>query len=842
MKKIILLICALIPFVLNAQITNFSSATGTPQIFISTNLLGEGINAFNVLYNGTTSFNSTNQVGTFINTNTTGNLPKIGKGIVLSTGAFNSSVKANQNYQTSPYLRSLLNSLGQTSSINNVASFTFDFQSSLPQTSISSFDYFFATGEYPSYCSYADAFGFFIDGPYETDGTTRYIGNGMDYFESYYGKDIAVIPNSNATPVTVPALCSRVGTIFNGNSFTAGSTFGGYTIDLNTLSIVLLPGKIYKITIAICNYSDQAVSSSVFLSGGSFKAVPIITLEPSVITNNSASLDAIVLPSLGYTINGQGFQWRKKTVDNSESWIDVPIIGVQIVYNLEGLIPNTIYEYRGYVSAEDGQTFGDTKIFTTLSNPPASTPALSYTENTTNITTNSVTFNGGYITGTGTGTTISEKGFEYKTNLIQNWTVVSDPTTTSTSDGATTTKIITGLNPGTYYTVRAYVVSMGGTKHYGSIIPFTTLAAFGAPTLVYNNITTNTATVIWNTIDGAESYTLQYKEQGTSTWSSEILATANNRNIVLDSLSGNKTYDVRIRSNTSSPNDPSSWNMSSFTTLLPAPINLTTSNKTQSSVVINWDSIVGANNYTIQYKLKSASSWITYPTNPTTNQVQLTGLSLSEYQVKVKANKTSPSSSSDWSSILEFSISNSIATPSGTASNISASSATISWNAITDAVSYVFQYKLASASSWSSEQIVNADNRLINLTSLDTNALYYYRIKSIASDSSLNSGWGSSQFKTLLGTPIGSASSITASSATISWNAITDAVSYVFQYKLASSASSWSSEQIVNADNRLINLTSLDTNALYDYRIKSIALDSSLNSGWGSSQFKTLLG
>ncbi|HMG15787.1 MAG TPA: M12 family metallo-peptidase, partial [Saprospiraceae bacterium] len=121
------------------------------------------------------------------------------------------------------------------------------------------------------------------------------------------------------------------------------------------------------------------------------------------------------------------------------------------------------------------------------------------------------------------------------------------------------------------------------------------------------------------------------------------------------------------------------------------PTGLTTTNITSNGATLNWGAVPNTTEYTIQYKLATATAWITAGTSAT-NAYNLTGLAAnSNYQWKVKT------SCSDYSTIASFT------TVSGTScsvptnlqtSSITSSSAIVSWPAVSGASNYTVQYKL----------------------------------------------------------------------------------------------------------------------------------------------------
>ena len=164
---------------------------------------------------------------------------------------------------------------------------------------------------------------------------------------------------------------------------------------------------------------------------------------------------------------------------------------------------------------------------------------------------------------------------------------------------------------------------------------------------------------------------------------------------------------------------------------------------------------------------------------------------------------------------------------------ISLNSTTISWAAVSGAGGYNYAYKPVSSSTWSSDVFTTALSA--NLTGLTQGTAYEWRVKTdICSNSS------TSQFTTLL--PCGDptnlvSSSVTSSSALLSWTAAPNANSYQIEYKQNSSSTWIVANTAVTSTS--FNLTGLLASSLYDWRIKSNC--TSGNSAYFSGQFTTLV-
>ena len=151
---------------------------------------------------------------------------------------------------------------------NNVTIFEFDF---IPQGNEISFNYIFASEEYPDWaCSqYNDIFAFIISGP------------GIVNDPGLSGKNIALLPNGD--PVTINNVNNQPcgdDTYYVHGPFTSNQ-YGGRTVPLTAYSEVT-PGATYHIRLLVADASDTGYDSAVFLEAGSFSLGSTIVDETGV--------------------------------------------------------------------------------------------------------------------------------------------------------------------------------------------------------------------------------------------------------------------------------------------------------------------------------------------------------------------------------------------------------------------------------------------------------------------------------------------------------------------------------------------------------------------------------
>ncbi len=172
-----------------------------------------------------------------------------------------------------------------------------------------------------------------------------------------------------------------------------------------------------------------------------------------------------------------------------------------------------------------------------------------------------------------------------------------------------------------------------------------------------------------------------------------------------------------------------------------------------------------------------------------------------------------------------------------TSSAITTSGATVSWTAVSGAVSYDVDYKTTSSGTWTNAATA-ATTTSVNISSLTTSTVYDWRVRTNCSGAS--STYSSAQFTTAgtpsCGTVAGlSSSAVTTSSATVSWTALSGALNYDVDYK-ASASSTWVSAA-TGTTATSVNLTGLTASTLYDWRVRANC--SGATGAYSTAQFTT---
>ncbi len=271
-----------------AQNITVSAANGQDvNTFINNNLIGSGVQVSNVKFNNATGNIATAQIGTF-NSNGYTQL-RMASGVIMTTG--NVSVAPGPNnsgslstpvsgYYSDPQMNSI-----STSSVTACSTLDFDFVSISPFINV---NYCFGSEEYPEFVcsSFNDVFAFFITGPDPQTGQTRTwnMASIPHTVDATHPDGIPVTINSvnqGSAPSSNGTGCYYVFSEYyvvnhtpgvNGGPNNAqGVQYDGFTQKLSA-SATILPCQQYHMHISICNVSDNAYDSGVFLEAGSFNS------------------------------------------------------------------------------------------------------------------------------------------------------------------------------------------------------------------------------------------------------------------------------------------------------------------------------------------------------------------------------------------------------------------------------------------------------------------------------------------------------------------------------------------------------------------------------------------
>ncbi|MDW8157637.1 MAG: fibronectin type III domain-containing protein [Bacteroidia bacterium] len=614
---------------------------------------------------------------------------------------------------------------------------------------------------------------------------------------------------------------------------TNSSTWNTFSASTNSFTATsLLPSTQYhwEVKANCTNNTSSAFSSSINFT--TQNAVTCV-VPAGLVTNNISTSSATL--AWNPVSGANGYQVRYKP-SASTTWTTINVTSTS--HNLTNLTSNTQYDWQ--VQAVCGSVYsgyGANQNFTTLAscvdvNEPnntstTATPLPINSSKTGKICpTNDADWFVVTLTTTGTlNVTLTNLPANFNLERFDGSTWVQGSYNTGTTSESI---VVNNATPGTYlFRVYGYQGVTDDINDYTIAATFT--PGCSAPTsLTASNITANSALLQWSTVSGATSYLVQYKPSSATSWSS---ATATTNSYTLTGLTAQSSYQWRVSATCSGGNSPFSSIQTFTTSALPCvtPTNPTVNNITVNSAQLNWGAVGGATSYNLEYKLANATTW-TLVTGITTNSYALTGLSgASQYNWRVSA--VCGGSSSAFTTPVAFTTLTPCPVPSSglTTTGIGVTSATANWASVSGAISYDIRYKPSSSSTWSAP--ISTTSTSYTLTGLTGGTSYDWQV-------SATCGGGTSAYSVVVsfttlppcGTPAGlTSSSITSTSASLSWNAVSGVISYDLEYK-PSNSSTWTS--VTGLTTNSYNLTGLTPGTNYDWRVSATC-------GGGTSPFST---
>ncbi|MBL7700841.1 MAG: fibronectin type III domain-containing protein [Ferruginibacter sp.] len=396
----------------------------------------------------------------------------------------------------------------------------------------------------------------------------------------------------------------------------AGGSWGAYnqvtTTNSHDLTGLMQGGNFqYRVT-ANCGGSYSLPSSTfLFTTPCSMPG----SLSATAITNTSATLNWV--PAVGNN-NNTAFEVTYRLAGSSNAWTTVGNTTASTI-NVSGLTAGTTYDWRvRKLCTSLNSTYATDQFTTTGVQPACNMP--------TGLTSSGVTATQATVSWAAVSGAINYS-VQYKPAGSSTWSTAVITTATS--------RLITGLSAATLYDWQVRTNCSINASSFATA-QFTTTC--NTPTtLSSTGITATQATINWAAVSGAVSYSVQYKAAGSSTWSTAVNTTATNHTIT--GLTASTLYDWRVMTNCTI--NTSSYASAQFTTTTAngcsVPTGLAANYITNTSTLIEWNAVSGANSYRLQYKTAAATNWTTV-SNINSNLYTLSNLAMNTaYQVKISS-------------------------------------------------------------------------------------------------------------------------------------------------------------------------------------------------------------
>ena len=379
--------------------------------------------------------------------------------------------------------------------------------------------------------------------------------------------------------------------------------------------------------------------------------------------------------------------------------------------------------------------------------------------------------------------------------------------------GGYASKVITGLSPATIYEWKSQASCQADDSNLSAFTTgpnFTTITPCGIPTNLSETVNGQDATISWGAISGAVFYTIQYRLVG-GNW--QTVSNITNTSYIISNLG----YGLSLEWAVAAHCDYTGLNVSVFsatntftTSSCPTPTNISVSNILTDRATISWDNIPSSHHFSLRVRLAGTTTWTVNNVYLYTNSKTVSGLldgTSYEFQVLTACTNDTINVSA-WTTIQSFTtIANCSAKPSAlTASNITLTSADLSFTGTTNAVAYLLRFK-GVAAAWGAWQYdtLSAPTVSVSKTGLTPGTDYHWQVRAICDNAATNiSGWSNNhQFSTLTlcANPSGLSvyqSLATTSSVTLTWVGDWGVNGYLVAFKDSTSAS-WDTLLINNS-------------------------------------------
>lgn len=584
-----------------------------------------------------------------------------------------------------------------------------------------------------------------------------------------------------------------------------------------------------------------STGTSSFTNGNNFTTLPnpppAPCNTPTGLTATSITINSVILN--WSNVSGAVSYIIEYKLSTNPTYTSITISAGQKPYTLSGLIPNRTYNWRITAVCTIQSVAAVGTDFTTLDDTPLPTCTPPSSLSVSNIEQTRAS-----LSWSPSATAISYS-LEYKLSSSPTWIVINN---------VTSTYILQSLTPGSTYNWRLrsrcntvthateYSLYVNGGNIVTLAVPITCTAVF-TPTVV---LSSESANISWNSIPNAISYTTEYKLTSSGTWTNSLTSASTSR--VISGLLPGTSYDWRIRANCTLSLS-SDWSEFDFETeesplSCVSPTNLSVSSITQTSANLSWTAVPNILHYKLEYKVSSSPTWIVID-NIYTNTYNLTGLSPSttyNWKLTIICSSVLSSSTVNGTDFTTLTNSQTCNAPSGlNVLSITATSASLIWNAVQGALNYTVEYKLASSPTWGNSIVVSSTTRVLG--GLVSNSLYDWRVRANCSGSQ-SSNFVTGSFTTLVvippcNTPGGlTVTSQTISSAAVSWNPVLTSIGYRIEYKKSNVAAWTVAEESWVSTTYTFN--ALEPSTTYNWRIKAIcSISPASSSSYASSSFTT---
>lgn len=536
---------------------------------------------------------------------------------------------------------------------------------------------------------------------------------------------------------------------------------------------------------------------------------PPTGIQAGVVTANSAQIIFIPAPGALYC----QLQYR---VAGTNAWIPLSVQAAALTLTMNNLMDSTTYEVqlRSVCGSNLISPWSPVYTFTTLSAngncPPPS---------------------GAVVTAvTGVSATLSWTAVPGVTNYY----VYFKPANSTSWNTYQVTSLpgvtLNNLSPNTQYEykIRSFCqgIGLGAYSAVGLFSTAGTSATCIAPSgITAANITAQSAFISWMAVPGGQGYQVQYRISGTQNW---FNMSAVNPGTTLSGLTANTLYELKVRT-VCGQNVLSNWSpVFTFTTLAgtttpcPPPNGITVTAVGNNWATISWIPVPGVTLYNLSYKKATMTNWLNVTTNtPGKTIFNLSDTTQYQFRVRCQCMANLPGAYSPVYTFTTTGVPNPCNPPTGIqTSNITSTSAKISWSPVPGAMGYQVRYRITGSQLWKQ---MGAQQPMITLTQLFDTTQYEFELSTFCG-SNVQGAWSSTGIFTTLSAgsacpPVSgiTVGQITNSTATLNWQAAATLVGYYQVFYQKAGTGNWMLKSTTQPG---LMLTYLSDSTKYYFRIR----------------------
>ena len=353
-----------------------------------------------------------------------------------------------------------------------------------------------------------------------------------------------------------------------------------------------------------------------------------------------------------------------------------------------------------------------------------------------------------------------------------------------------TSKTFLDLTPGTNYTFAIRALSASNSSEYSEMQTLRTIpTAPTTPTNIKAAATSESATVTWNAVSGADRYEVLFNNKTYSTETPSVTITG---------LTANTSYTYRVCAKNAGGTSSysASQTIKTLEKVPETPVNVRAAS-TSYTVTVMWNSTTWASSYDV---LIGGSTY-----NTTGTYFTKSGLSAdSSYTYQVRAKNSAGTSAYSQAQTIKT-----LVAPPAVPSNVSATSTTntvtVSWSGVSRADSYDISF------NGGTYRVTTGTSKTFTGLEMGTNYTYAVRARNAGGASAYSASKTIRTVPAVPPVPLNVSASAKADSVTVSWKRVGGAASYDVLFN----------DTVYNVTSTSRTITALQADTIYSYAVRA---------------------